>query len=132
MASRLEQLDRIAVEIFNLNLLAARAYLHFIFKTHTRLFQVSDARRQILHLKKHTVPSAGLLLTDLISNTPKPHNEEPVSYEVIPSVASHQRRCFVHMGREGQFCLACDGRHSGGVQGGLEGSLECDQLQSAL
>src|SRR5260370_1320365 len=25
-------------------------------------FQVSDARRQILHLKKHTVPSAGLLL----------------------------------------------------------------------
>ena len=63
MASRLEQLNRIAVGIFNLNLFAARAYLHFISKTQTRLFQVSNARRQILHLKKHTVPSAGLLLT---------------------------------------------------------------------
>ena len=63
MASRLEQLNRIAVGIFNLNLFAAGAYLHFISKTQTRLFQVSNARRQILHLKKHTVPSAGLLLT---------------------------------------------------------------------
>jgi hypothetical protein len=63
MASRLEQLNRIAVGIFNLNLFAARAYLHFILKTQTRLLQVSDACRQILHLKKHTVPSAGLLLT---------------------------------------------------------------------
>src|SRR5947207_8266932 len=62
MASRLEQLNRIAVGILNLNLFAARAYLHFISKTQTRLFQVSNARRQILHLKKHTVPSAGLLL----------------------------------------------------------------------
>src|SRR5260370_31971740 len=33
MASRLEQFNRIAVGIFNLNLFAARAYLHFIFKT---------------------------------------------------------------------------------------------------
>ena len=63
MASRLEQLNRIAVGIFNLNLFAARAYLHFISKTQTRLFQVSNARRQILHLKKHTVPSARLLMT---------------------------------------------------------------------
>ena len=62
MASRLEQLNRIAIGIVNLNLFAARAYLHFIFKTQTRLFQFSDARRQILHLKKHTVPSAELLL----------------------------------------------------------------------
>jgi hypothetical protein len=63
MAGRLEQLNRIAVGIFNLNLFAARAYLHFISKTQTRLFHVSKPRRQILHLKKYTVPSAGLLLT---------------------------------------------------------------------
>ena len=44
MARGLEQLNRIAVGIFNLNLFAARAYLHFIFKTQTRLFQVSDAQ----------------------------------------------------------------------------------------
>src|SRR5467141_3405904 len=36
--------NRIAVGIFNLNLFAARAYLPFIFKTQTRLFQVSDAQ----------------------------------------------------------------------------------------
>jgi hypothetical protein len=48
-----------AVEIFNLNLFASGAYLHFISKTQTRLFQVGNARRQILHLKKHTVPSNG-------------------------------------------------------------------------
>ena len=54
MASRLEQFNRIAVGIFNLNLFAARAYLHFIFKTQTRLFR-SATRRQILHLKKRTV-----------------------------------------------------------------------------
>jgi hypothetical protein len=49
--------------IFDLNLLAAGAYLHFISKTQTRLFQVSNTRRQILHLKEHTVPTTGLLLT---------------------------------------------------------------------
>src|SRR5215831_1228610 len=54
VASRLEQLNRIAVGIFNLNLFAARAYLHFISKMQTRLFLVSNACGQILHLKKHS------------------------------------------------------------------------------
>lgn len=63
MANRLEQPNRIAIGILKLNLFAARAYLHFISKMQTRLFQVSNARRQILHLKKHTAPTAGLLLT---------------------------------------------------------------------
>jgi hypothetical protein len=63
MASRLEQLNRIAVGIFNLNLLAGRAYFHFIPETQTRLFQLRKARSQILHLKKHAVRSAGLLRT---------------------------------------------------------------------
>src|SRR5215467_13697117 len=63
MASRLEQLSRIAVGIFDLNLLPTRADFHFISKTHACLFQISNTRRQILHLKHQTVPSARLLLT---------------------------------------------------------------------
>src|SRR5262249_1191421 len=63
MTSRLEQLNRIAVRILNLNLLAARPYLHFISKMQTLLFQLSHAPGQILHLKKDTIPSTGLLLT---------------------------------------------------------------------
>src|SRR5258708_38082494 len=66
MASRLEQLNRIAVGIFNLNLFATGADLDFISKTQTRLFQLRNARRQILDLKEHTVPSAGLLLTAIV------------------------------------------------------------------
>ena len=46
-----------------MNLLPTRADFHFIPKTHACLFQVSNARREILHLKKHTVPSTRLLLT---------------------------------------------------------------------
>ena len=69
MASRLEQLNRIAVGIFNLNLFAAGADLHFISKTQTRLFQLSNACRQILHLKEHTVPSAGLLMTAILDRS---------------------------------------------------------------
>jgi len=66
VASRLEQLNRVAVGIFNLNLFAAGAYLHLISKTQTRLFQVRNECRQILHLKEHTVPSAGLLMTAIL------------------------------------------------------------------
>ena len=70
MGSRLEQLNRIAIRIFDLNLFAAWAYLHFISKMEIRLFQVGNTRRQILHLKKHTVPSAGLLLTAIVGRDP--------------------------------------------------------------
>src|SRR5262245_4142451 len=63
MASRFEQLNRIAVGIFDLNLLPTGAGFHFISKTHACLVQISNARRQILHLKHHAVPSAGFLLT---------------------------------------------------------------------
>ena len=61
MASRLELLNRVG--IFYLNLFAAGTYLHFISETNACAFQVRNARRQILHLKNHAVPSAGLLLT---------------------------------------------------------------------
>jgi len=50
MASGLEELNRIAIGVFNLNLFAAGSYLHFISKTQPRLFQISNASRQILHL----------------------------------------------------------------------------------
>jgi len=63
MASRFEQLNRIAVGIFNLNLFAARADFHFISKTHACIFQVGNAHRQISYLKNHAVPSTRLLLT---------------------------------------------------------------------
>src|SRR5262245_22421906 len=63
MASGFEQFDRIAVRIFDLNLFAARTDLHFIPKTQAGLFQVINVRSQTLNLKKHTVPSAGLLWT---------------------------------------------------------------------
>src|SRR5262245_12623818 len=62
-ASRLEQLNRIAVGIFDLNLLPTGTDFHFISKTHACAFQISNARRQILHLKHHSGPSARLLLT---------------------------------------------------------------------
>ena len=45
MASRLKQLNRIAIGIFNLDLFAARAFLHFVSKTQTRLFELSNACR---------------------------------------------------------------------------------------
>lgn len=62
-AGGLEQLNRIAVGIFNLNLSSAGAHLHFISEAQTRLSQAGNERRQVPHLKKHTVPSAGLLFT---------------------------------------------------------------------
>jgi len=62
-ASRLEQLNRIAVGIFNLDLFATRADFHFVSKTHPGTFQVSNSLRQIIHLKNHAVPPAWLLLT---------------------------------------------------------------------
>ena len=39
VASRLEQLKRIAVRVFHLNLFAARSDFHLIFKTHSFLFR---------------------------------------------------------------------------------------------
>jgi len=39
-----EQLDRIAVGIFNLNLFSAGAHRHFVSETEAGLLQVSNAR----------------------------------------------------------------------------------------
>src|SRR5262249_46243988 len=61
-ASRLEQLDGIAIRIFNLNLFPARALLHFISEAKACRFKLSNAPAQIIHLKQHAVPVAGLLM----------------------------------------------------------------------
>ena len=58
--SRLEQLDRIAVRIFQLDLLAARADFHVVAKMESGLFQLRDPRSEIGHLKNHAIPSTGL------------------------------------------------------------------------
>src|SRR3954451_3472547 len=63
MPGRFEQLDPIAVRLFDLDLFAARADLDVVSETQTRLFQLSDARRQVLHLQENAVGSAGLLQT---------------------------------------------------------------------
>jgi hypothetical protein len=69
MASRLEQLNRVAVRIFNLNLFAARADLHLISERQTRLFQLSDARRQVLHLKDVGSGNSGHLFPEILARS---------------------------------------------------------------
>ena len=57
-----QQLDRIALGIFDLDLVAAGAHLHLVPDTHTSLRQASDQPSQVLHFKEHAVPPARLLL----------------------------------------------------------------------
>ena len=85
MASRLEQLDRVAVRIFNLNLFAARTNLHLVSKTQTRLSQLTDARRQVLHLKQNAVPSAGLLLA-AVRQWAGPRRPGPLKINLRPPI----------------------------------------------
>ena len=97
MVSRLEQLNRIAVGIFNLNLFAARADFHLISKTHASFSQISNPRRRILHLKKHTVPSAGLLLTT-IGIDRDPEAPGPLKINLRPPIETWPKR--------GRFCIS--------------------------
>src|SRR5215469_5159470 len=69
--SRFEQLDRIAVGIYHLNLPAAGSHLHLIAEAHSSVSQFADASRQVLYLKHHSVPSAGLLVA-AIGHLPGP------------------------------------------------------------
>src|SRR5262249_6275569 len=57
----LEQLDRISVRIFDLNLLAAWSCLHPIAKLQSRRFQLVDPGRKVVHAQDHAVPPARLL-----------------------------------------------------------------------
>jgi hypothetical protein len=61
LSSRLEELDRIPVGIFHLDLPAARTRFHLIAKLHPRALQSVDLCRQIGHSKHHSIPTARLL-----------------------------------------------------------------------
>src|SRR5206468_3097761 len=61
LVRRLEQLDGVAVRVFELNLPARRTGFHFIPKPQACLFQRFDASRQIGYAKDDPVPSAGFL-----------------------------------------------------------------------
>ena len=58
----LEQLDRIAIRILDLDLLAARPGLHVVPKTEAGLLQGLDERGKIVDPQHDTVPSARFLL----------------------------------------------------------------------
>jgi hypothetical protein len=61
LLSWLEELDWIAVGIFDLDLSADGTSLHLIAKLHARVLQRVDLRRQIRHAQDDSIPSARLL-----------------------------------------------------------------------
>jgi hypothetical protein len=58
LSSRLEELHRISVRIFHLDLPAAGSTLHLIAKLYSRLVQYVDLRRKVGYAKDDSVPSA--------------------------------------------------------------------------
>ena len=54
----LEEFDRIAVGVFDLDLSADGTRLHLIAKLHARVLQRVDLRRQIRDSQDHSIPSA--------------------------------------------------------------------------
>jgi hypothetical protein len=62
LPSRLEQLDRIAVGIFDLCLLAAWTNLDLIAEMNSRIREHLNERREILDLQNHAIPPARFLL----------------------------------------------------------------------
>ena len=61
-ARGLEQLDRIAVGVFDLDLPSARADLHLIAKARSTFSELRDVGGKIIHVEDHAIPAAGLLL----------------------------------------------------------------------
>src|SRR5437867_386862 len=61
LLSWLEELDWIAVGIFDLDLSAEGTSLHLIAKLPPRVLQRVDLGRQIRHAQDHSIPSARLL-----------------------------------------------------------------------
>jgi len=64
-ASGLEELDRVAVGIFKLDLFSGRADLHLVAKVEPGLFQRLNLRRKISNVENHAIPSAGFLLVPI-------------------------------------------------------------------
>src|SRR5258705_13192912 len=69
LASSLEQLDRIAVGIFQLDLLASRTYLQLIPKMQSSLFQHFNSSGQVFDLQNYPIPSTRPLLTTIRHRT---------------------------------------------------------------
>jgi hypothetical protein len=65
LSSWLEELDRIAVRIFQLNLLTARTDLHRVAERQSGLFQPVNLCGEIGDLKDDAVPSARLLMASI-------------------------------------------------------------------
>jgi len=62
LPSRLEQLDRIAIGILDLYLLAAWTNFHLIAEVNPRIRERLDERRKIRYPQDHPIPSARFLL----------------------------------------------------------------------
>jgi len=60
--SRLEQLQRVSVRVFDLDLFAAGSYFHLIAEVQTRMSQLIDSGWQVLDLKDDSIPASGFLM----------------------------------------------------------------------
>src|SRR5687768_18515078 len=58
LPSRLEELDRIPVRIFHLDLPASRPDLHLVAELHSGFLQRVDPLREIAHAEDHSIPAA--------------------------------------------------------------------------
>src|SRR5262245_8705924 len=63
--SGLEHLDRIAIRIFDLDLLSAWSYLDLISESQPRVLEDRDASREIFYPQYFSVPSDGPLLASI-------------------------------------------------------------------
>src|SRR5687768_15193942 len=77
---RLEELDRIAVGILELDLPAARSDLHFVAEVQPRFLQRPDLRREVRDLEDYPVPTAGFLSAPIGQRTrsrcPRPAQQD--------------------------------------------------------
>src|SRR5258706_8020433 len=81
LPGRLEQLDRIAVWIFQLDLLSRRAGLHLVAKMQPRLLQRLDSPRKVGHAKDHAVPPARFL-TMPVGHRARPRRPGPADQKL--------------------------------------------------
>ena len=65
LSARLEQLDGVAVGVFQLNLLAGRTSFHFIPKMEACFLEGFNSARKVSHPQDHSVPATGLLVTTI-------------------------------------------------------------------
>jgi hypothetical protein len=66
---RLEQLDRIAVRVLQLDLFAPRSHVHLIPETEPGLLQRLDTSGKIRYSEDDSVPATGLLMTTVWERT---------------------------------------------------------------